>query len=68
MVKVKRLYNIYVIMTLERKGLWVKDGHRTPEPENYTYADVVSRDSFSISLMYASLNGLDVCACDIQNS
>ena len=55
-------------MTLERKDRWVKDGHRTPEPENYTYADVVSRDSFSISLMYASLNGLDVCACDIQNS
>ena len=57
-----------VRMTLERKARWVKDGHKTPEPENSTYAGVVSRDSVRIALTYAALNNLDVCACDIQNA
>jgi len=57
-----------VRMTLERKARWVKDGHRTPEPDNSTYAGVVSRESVRIALTYAALNSLDVCACDIQNA
>ena len=57
-----------VRMTLERKARWVKDGHRTPEPDNSTYAGVVSRESVRIALTYAALNNLDVCACDIQNA
>ena len=57
-----------VRMTLERKARWVKDGHKTPEPENSTYAGVVARDSVRIALTYAALNNLDVCACDIQNA
>jgi len=55
-------------MTLERTARWVKDGHKTPEPENSTYAGVVSRESVRIALTYAALNNLDVCACDIQNA
>ena len=57
-----------VRMTLERKARWVKDGHRTPEPDNSTYAGVVSRESVRIALTYAALNSIDVCACDIQNA
>ena len=57
-----------VRMTLERKARWVKDGHRTPEPQNSTFAGVVSRESVRIALTYAALNGLSVCACDIQNA
>ena len=57
-----------VRMTLERKARWVKDDHKTPEPELCTFAGVVSRKSVRNALTYASLNGLDVCACDIQNS
>ena len=57
-----------VRMTLERKARWVKDGHRTPEPENSTYAGVISGESIRIALTYAALNSLDVCACDIQNA
>ena len=53
-------------MTLEQNAQWVKYIHRTPEPENLTYADVVSRDSVRISLTYTSLNGFDVYACDIK--
>ena len=56
-----------VRMTLELKYIWVKDGHRTPEPENLTYNGMVSQDSVNISLTCADLNGLDVCACGIQN-
>ena len=57
-----------VCMTLERKARWVKDGHKTPEPDNSTYAGVVSRESVRIALTYAALNNLVVCACDIQNA
>ena len=54
-----------VRMTLERKARWVKDGHKTPEPEWSTYAGVVSRESVRIALTYAALMDLNVCACDI---
>ena len=57
-----------VRMTLERKARWVKDGHKTPEPDHSTYAGVVSRESVRIAFTYASLMQLDVCACDIQNA
>ena len=56
-----------VRMTLERKARWVKDGHRTPEPNWSTYAGVVSRESIRIALTYAALNSLPVYGCDIQN-
>ena len=57
-----------VRMTLERKARWVKDGHRTPEPDWCTFAGVVSRESIRIALTYASLNGLPVFGADIQNA
>ena len=57
-----------VRMTLERKARWVKDGHRTPEPEHSTFAGVVSRESIRIALTYAALNGLPVYGADIQNA
>ena len=57
-----------VRMTLERKARWVKDGHKTPEPDWSTYAGVVSRESVRIALAYAALNNLKVCGCDIQNA
>ena len=57
-----------VRMTLERKARWVKDGHKTPQPDWSTYAGVVSRESVRIALTYAALNGLPVCGCDIQNA
>ena len=39
-----------------------------PDPENSTYAGVVSRESVRIALTYAALNGLDITACDIKNA
>ena len=57
-----------VRMTLERKTRWVKDGHKTRNPDNCTYAGVVSRESVRIALTTAALNGMKVCACDKQNA
>ena len=57
-----------VKMDFTRKARWVKDGHRTPDPESSNYAGVVSRESVRIALTYAALNGIDVMAADIQNA
>lgn len=57
-----------VKMDFTRKARWVKDGHCTPEPEQSTFAGVVSRESVRIALTYAALNGIDVQACDIKNA
>ena len=57
-----------VKMDFTRKARWVKDGHRTAEPEISTFAGVVSRESVRIALTYAALNGIDVMAADIKNA
>ena len=57
-----------VKMDFTRKARWVKDGHRTAEPEILTFAGVVSRESVRIALTYATLNGIDVIAADIKNA
>ena len=46
-----------VKMDFTRKGRWVKDGHRTPNPETSSYADVVSRESIRIMLTHDALHG-----------
>lgn len=55
-------------MDFTRKARWVLDGHKQPNPELSTYAGVVSRESVRIAFTYAALNGLNVCAADIQNA
>ena len=57
-----------VKMDFTRKARWVKDGHRTPDPEESTYAGVVSRESIRIMLLHAALNGIDILAADIRNA
>ena len=46
----------------------MKDGHRTADPLGTNYAGVVSRDSVRIAFTLAAMNGLDICAADIQNA
>jgi hypothetical protein len=53
---------------LIRKARWILDGHKLPTPEGSTYAGVVSRESMRISLTYAALNGLKVCAANIRDA
>ena len=43
-------------------------GHKTVAPALITYSSVVSHDSVRIALTIDVLNGLDILACDIQNS
>ena len=57
-----------VKMDFTRKARWVKDGHRTADPLGTNYAGVVSRDSVRIACILAAMNGLDICAADIQNA
>ena len=57
-----------VKMDFTRKARWVKDGHKTPNPDTSSYAGVVSRESIRIMLTHAALHGLDVYAADIQNA
>ena len=57
-----------VKMDFTRKARWVLDGYKCATPTGSTYAGVVSRESVRIALTYAALNGLDVCAADIQNA
>ena len=57
-----------VKMDFTRKARWVKDGHKTPDPDNSTFAGVVSRESVRIALTYAALNDINVCAADIKNA
>ena len=45
-----------VKMDFTRKARWVKDGHRTPDAENSSYAGVVSKESIHIALTYAALH------------
>ena len=51
-----------------RKARWVKDGHKTPDPDTSSFAGVVSRESVRIALTYAAVHGLDVFAGDIRNA
>ena len=55
-------------MDFTRKAIWVKDGHRTPDPKNSTFAGVVSRESVRIASTYAALNKLDICVADMKNA
>ena len=57
-----------VKMDFTQKARWVLNGHLTPDPEGSTYSGVVSRESIRIVLTYAALNGLDICAAEIQNA
>jgi hypothetical protein len=41
---------------------------RTASPIGLAYDGVVSRESVCIAFVYAALDGLDVCAADIQNA
>ena len=40
----------YARMTLKRKSRWVKDLHKTPQPEWSTFAGVVSHEIIIIAL------------------
>ena len=62
------IFDIKMDGKFTRKARLVADGHLTKTPSSITYSSVVSRDSVRIALMIASLNDLDLFACDIGNA
>ena len=62
------IFDVKIGGNFRRKALLVAGGHTTETPATLTYSSVVSRDSVRIALTVAALNGLDVMACDIQNT
>ena len=57
-----------VRMHSQSKARWVKNGHKTPDPETSNYAGVVSRESIRILLTHAVLHGVPVVTADIRNA
>lgn len=57
-----------VKMDFTRKARWVKDGHKTADPETSSYAGVVSKESIRVLLTHAALHDIPVCAADIRNA
>ena len=55
-------------MNFTRKERFVAGGHRTEAPMSITYSRVVSRDSVKIAFLVATLNDIDIMACDIGNA
>ena len=53
------VFNLKMVFTL--KVQWVKDGHNNPDHEISNDAGVVLIESIRIALMYASLDGVNVC-------
>ena len=51
-----------------RKARFVASGYTTDPPASLTYSSVVYRYSVLISFALASLNDIDVWACDILNA
>jgi len=55
-------------MEFTRNSRWVKDGHRTPDPESSNYSGVVLRESIRILLTHDALHRTPVMAADIINA
>ena len=60
------IYSVKMYFT--RKSRWLKDGHRTPDPESSSYAGVFSRESIRILLTHADLHGVPFMAADVLNA
>ena len=62
------IFDVKMDGSFTRKARLVADDHKTAPPTSMTYSSNVSRDSVRIALTVASLNSLEVSACDIGNA
>ena len=62
------IFDIKMDGKFTRKARFVADEKKTEAPSSLTYSSVVYRDSIRIAFIIATLNDLDVCACDIGNA
>ena len=61
------IFDIKLGKNFSRNARLVGGGHMTTSPSSITFSLVVSSDSIRIALAIASLDKLDILACDIQN-
>ena len=57
-----------VNMEFTRKARFVAGGHTTEAPSLITYFSVVSRESVRLAFTIATLNGVDVMSCNLENA
>ena len=67
-IKCHFIFDIRMSENFRRKARLVANGNETETPAALTYSSVVSRDSVRIALLVATLNELEILACDIQNA
>ena len=67
-IKCHFIFDIKMGENFRRKARLVANGNETDTPAALTYSSVVSRESVRIALLLASLNELEILACDIQNA
>ena len=67
-IKCHMIFDVKMGENFRCKARFVAGGHTTETHTSLTYSSVVSRDSVRIILLIAALNGLQVMACDIQNT
>ena len=67
-IKCHFIFDVKMGENFRRKARSVANGNETETPTSLTYSSVVSRDSVRIALLIASLNDLQLLACDIQNA
>ena len=67
-LNVHMIFDIKMYGKFTRNVILVADGHPTAPPSSITYSSVVSRESVGIVFLLASLNDLDIFACDIVNT
>ena len=62
------IFNIKLGEKFRRKARLVGGGHQTVAPASITYLSVLLLDLVLIALAVASMNDLDILACNIQNA
>jgi hypothetical protein len=67
-IKCHFIFDIKMSENFWRKARLVANGNEIETPAALTYSSVVSRESVRIALLLASLNDLEILACDIQNA
>ena len=67
-LNVRMIFDINMDGKFIRNARLVADGHTTALPSLIKCSSVVSRDSIMIKFLLASLNDLDIFACDIGNA
>ena len=67
-IKCHMIFDIKMGKNFRRKVRLVANGNEMEAPAALTYSSVVSRSSVRIALTIASMNQLEILACDIQNA